>query len=177
MGEAGNEAAWRRLVDLYAPLLFSWARRQGVAEHDAADLVQEVFVALIQTLPTFVYDRRRGQFRNWLRTLLLNKLHDRQRRSAREEQARAQLEPQRESADAATMFEEAEYQQEVTRRALQLLHNDFEPITWKAFWETVVEGRSARDVAQELGCSENSVYVAKCRVLRRLRQELTGLIE
>ncbi len=122
--EPANEGAWRRLVDLYAPLLFSWARRYGVAEHDAADLVQDVFVILLQTLSSFQYDRHRGQFRNWLRTLMLNKLRDRKRREAREEKSLAQLEPKAAGPDAATQFWEAEYQQELTGRALRLLQSD-----------------------------------------------------
>jgi RNA polymerase sigma-70 factor (ECF subfamily) len=172
-----DEAAWGRLVDLYLPLLFSWAKRQGLPDHDAADLVQEVFVALVQTLPTFTYDPGRGQFRNWLRTLMLNKLRDRKRRAAREERVRARHRPEVEAPDGAGLFSEAEYRQAVTRRAMQLLQQDFAPVTWKAFWETVVEGRPPREVARELNCSENSVYAAKCRVLRRLRQELRGLLE
>ncbi len=172
-----DEAAWRRLVALYTPLLLSWARRHGVSEHDAADLVQEVFVALIQTLPTFQYDRRRGQFRNWLRTLLLNKLRDRKRRTAREEKALEQLVAEAEAADGATAFWEDVYRQELYRRALQLLQNDFAPATWKAFWETVVQGRPAADVARELETTENAIYAGRFRILRRLRHELTGLIE
>src|ERR1700757_1787963 len=78
---AHDDDAWQRLVQLYTPLLFYWARRCGETEHDAADLVQEVFVALIQTLPSFTYDRQGGKFRGWLRTLMLNKLRDRKRRA------------------------------------------------------------------------------------------------
>src|SRR5271170_1479061 len=76
---AHDDAAWDRIVELYTPLLFYWARRCGESEHDAADLVQEVFVAMVQTLPSFDYDRG-GKFRKWLRTVLLNKLRDRKRR-------------------------------------------------------------------------------------------------
>jgi RNA polymerase sigma-70 factor (ECF subfamily) len=54
---------------------------------------------------------------------------------------------------------------------------EFESSTWTACWEHVVSGRSAADVAAELGISEGAVYVAKCRVLRRLRQELKGLLD
>ena len=54
---------------------------------------------------------------------------------------------------------------------------EFAPTTWKACWETVVQGRRRQEVARELGISENAVYVAKCRVIRRLRQELIGLVE
>src|SRR5262245_65572743 len=89
-----DETAWRRLVQLYTPLLFYWARRCGETENDAADLVQEVFVALVQTLPTFEYDAVGGKFRGWLRTLTLNKLRDRKRRKAREEKALAQRGPE-----------------------------------------------------------------------------------
>jgi RNA polymerase sigma-70 factor (ECF subfamily) len=175
--EAGDEAAWRRLVQLYTPLLFYWARRCGESEDAAADLVQEVFVALLQTLPTFTYDRRSGRFRGWLRTLTLNKLRDRKRREARLEKAVARRGSEPDLPDAAEAFWETEYRQEVARRALRLMQTEFAPTTWKACWETVVQGRPPHDVARELGISENAVYLARCRVLRRLRQELAGLVE
>src|SRR5689334_3455213 len=79
--QSADDASWRRLVRLYTPLLFSWARRAGASEHDAADLAQDVFASLIQILPTFEYDQARS-FRAWLRTIALNKLRDRQRREA-----------------------------------------------------------------------------------------------
>jgi RNA polymerase sigma-70 factor (ECF subfamily) len=167
--------AWCRLVDLYTPLLFSWARRCGMTEPDAADLVQEVFVVLVQTLPTFEY--RPGKFRGWLRTLLLNKLRDRKRRDGREATALARRLQAAESADVAEQFWEADYQRELACRALRLMQADFAPTTWKACWETVVEGRSPEEVARELGITRNAVCLAKCRVLRRLRQELSGLAD
>src|SRR5262245_47431159 len=91
--EPGDEAAWARLVDLYTPLLFHWARRWGETDSDAADLVQEVFVVLVQGLPTFQSDRS-GKFRKWLRTVLLNKLRDRKRREVRADKALAQRPPE-----------------------------------------------------------------------------------
>jgi RNA polymerase sigma-70 factor (ECF subfamily) len=175
--QATDEEAWRRLVHLYTPLLFYWARQSGESEADAADLVQDVFVTLVQTLPAFQYDRRNGTFRGWLRTLTLNKLRDRKRREAREEKTLAQRRPEQEPPDGAEAFWETEYRQELTRRALGLMQAEFAPTTWKACWETVVVGRPADDVARELGISENAVYIARCRVLRRLRQELGGLLE
>jgi RNA polymerase sigma-70 factor, ECF subfamily len=172
-----DEKSWSRLVQLYTPLLFFWARRSGETEHDAADLVQDVFVALVQALPTFAYDPSSGKFRNWLRTLLLNKLRDRHRRDARRSEANARHVREGELPDGAEAFWEAEYQKELARRALQLMQEDFAPNTWKACWETVVQGRPADEVARELGISENAVYIARCRVLRRLRQELSGLLD
>jgi RNA polymerase sigma-70 factor (ECF subfamily) len=174
--DAPDEAAWGRFVDLYTPLLFYWARQCGETEHDAADLVQEVFVALVQHLPTFQHDLN-GKFRGWLRTLMLNKLRDRKRREARQAKALTQQPREVELPDAAELFWEEEYRQELARRALKLMQGDFSPTTWKACWETVVRGRAADEVARELGVSENAVYLARCRVLRRLRQELAGLVE
>src|SRR5262249_61831187 len=81
-GESGRDAdAWSRFVDLYAPLLFYWARRLGLAEPDAADLVQDVFLVLVRQLPTFRHDGRHS-FRAWLHTILLNHWRDRLRRPA-----------------------------------------------------------------------------------------------
>ena len=57
--------AWRRFVELYTPLLYYWARCVGPASPEAADLVQDVFVVLLQKLPEFTYDRHRS-FRAWL---------------------------------------------------------------------------------------------------------------
>jgi RNA polymerase sigma-70 factor (ECF subfamily) len=171
-----DEAAWRRLVQLYTPLLFSWARRAGLSSHDAADLVQDVFLVLVQTLPTFQYDRN-GRFRAWLRKITLNKLRDRKRREALADQRPLDQCPEPALPDGAEAFWEAEYHKELTQRALELIQADCAPTTWRACWQFVARGRPAADVARELGISENAVYLARCRVLRRLRDELTGLLD
>jgi RNA polymerase sigma-70 factor (ECF subfamily) len=169
-----DDAAWRRLVQLYTPLLFSWARRAGESDHDAADLVQDVFAILLTALPQFRLQPG-GGFRAWLRTITLNKLRERKRREALARKVPLTAEP--ELPDGAEDFWEAEYRQALTRRALQLMQTDFAPATWKACWECVAKGRPAQEVGRELGISENAVYIARCRVLRRLRQELAGLLE
>jgi RNA polymerase sigma-70 factor, ECF subfamily len=156
--------------------LCHWARGWGQTEQDAADLVQEVFVVLVQTLPTFQSDRS-GTFRKWLRTVLLNKLRDRKRGEVRADRGRTQRPVEQELPDGAELFSEAEYREALARRALELMQAEFAPTTWRACWQTVVQGRSGADVARELGMTENAVYIARCRVLRRLRQELTGLVD
>ncbi len=171
-----DEAAWTRLVDLYTPVLCGLARRCGLGEHDAADLVQEVFATLVTALPTFQYDRS-GKFRSWLRTLLLNKLRNQKQRQGRMHQALAALPAAEEQPDSAEQLGEEEFRLHLTRRALELIQVEFTPSTWQACWQTVVEGRSTAEVARTLGISENAVYVARCRVLRHLRRELDALIE
>ena len=80
--QPNSPEAWERLVLLYSPLIYSWARQVGLRQDEAADLVQDVFVTLLQTLPTFEYDRRKS-FRKWLRTITLNKWRDRRRKEER----------------------------------------------------------------------------------------------
>lgn len=169
--------AWARFVALYAPMIHSWGRRIGLQEPDAADLVQDVFVTLLQVLPTFAYDRQRS-FRKWLRTVTVNRWRkDHKRSGHRTVQGQdGQLEAVASSADLEEQWEVA-YQQHLAHRALSLMRTDFAESTWKACWETAVAGRSAADVARELGLSIGAVYAAKFRVLNRLRRELEGLLD
>jgi RNA polymerase sigma-70 factor (ECF subfamily) len=170
-----EQRAWEQFVQLYTPLLFAWARRLGLAEDDAADLVQDVFTLLVQKLPEFTYDRHQ-RFRGWLWTVTLNKWREkRRRRQASAIDGQADL-AQIADADPVAAFDEADYRRYIMSRALQLMQSDFQPSTWKACWEHVVSGRPAAEVAAELGITTGAVYVAKCRVLRRLRQELEGLL-
>ena len=172
-----RQADWDRLVELYTPLLYYWARRQGLQEADAADLVQDVLAVLVRELPRFEYDRGKS-FRGWLRTLTLRKWWEKCRR-----QQLSPLPPDDPaleglaSPDTLRAFEEADYRQYLAQRALALMQKEFQPTTWKACWEVVVSGRPARDVAAELGVSIDVVYASRSRVLRRLREELSGLLD
>lgn len=172
-----DQRAWTRFVDLYTPLIYSWARQVGLQESDAADLVQEVFALLVQKMPDFIYDRHKS-FRAWLRTVTLNKWRDHRRRlAARPNQLTGTAPFEMADSDAEGSFSEAEYRQQLVARALELMQEEFKPTTWKACWEFVVVGRSAAEVASRLGISENAVHLAKGRVLRRLRKELIGLLD
>ena len=171
--QPGEQEAWDRFVKLYTPLLYHWARRAGLHEPDAADLVQDVFVALLRKLPEFTYDPQRS-FRSWLRTVTLNHWRNRCRQRVPAETAGLD---EVAAPDGLEAFEEAEYRRHLVGRALELMQTDFQPTTWKAFWEFVVNGRSAAEVAAELGLAEGAVRAAKFRVLGRLRQELDGLLD
>jgi len=172
----GEEHAWMRFVDLYSPLLYTWARRTGLSEADAADLVQDVFALLVQKLPEFVYDRGKS-FRAWLKTVLLNKYRENCRhagKTVRGQNAPIDDLPAPEDGQA---FWETEYREHLASRALEVMRAEFQPATWQAFWELVVVGRPGAEVAAQLGLSINAVYIARSRVLRRLRQELDGLMD
>ena len=174
--QPSEQVAWSRFVELYTPLLLFWAKRAGLQSEDAADLVQDVFVVLIAKLPTFEYSPNLS-FRSWLRTVTMNRFRDRLKlRGTRPLPAADGLsgihdEKSDESLSAV------EHRQYLVRRALEVMKSDFETVTWRACWEMVVEGRSGAETARLLNLTENAVYLAKSRVLRRLRKELEGLLE
>jgi RNA polymerase sigma-70 factor (ECF subfamily) len=183
---AEETGAWDRLVTLYAPLVYSWCRRWDLNEHDIADVFQEVFLAVATHIGTFRKDRASDTFRGWLRTITRNKVLDHFRRLGREPGAigvggtEAQL--QLSALPAPGVAEEPSAAEEQSERSLfyrglDAIRAEFELRTWQAFWKTVVEGRSAKDVAADLGMSAGAVRVAKSRVLHRLRDELGDLMD
>ena len=172
-----DSAAWQQLVQLTTPLLFAWAYRAGLRDHDAADLVQDVLAILVEKLPGFDYDRDRS-FRGWLRVITTNRFLELRRKripdavSPDDQRLGNMLDPA-----GVEPFWEQEYRKTLVARALELMQSQFQPTTWKACWEGVVSGRPAPEVAAELGLTPAAVYVAKGRVLRRLRAELAGMWE
>ncbi len=174
--QPGDAEAWARFVHLYTPLLFRWAARAGLRDHDAADLVQDVLTLLVQKLPEFTYDPAKS-FRGWLRAVTLNKWRERCRRAVLpvEKGGRALASVPAPAEDDP--FWEAEYRQHLVGQALRLMQAEFQPATWQACWLHVVDGKSAAEVAAALGMTPGAVRAAKFRVLSRLRRELAGLVE
>jgi RNA polymerase sigma-70 factor (ECF subfamily) len=169
--------AWTRFVQLYTPLLYDWSRRLGLQASDAEDLVQDVFTVLVRRLPEFHYDRGKS-FRGWLRTVLLNRWRDRSpKRAMPATVVQSDFLANVPAPEADLDFAEREYRTYLVDRTLQLLQAEFPELSWKAFTQYVLARRPATEVASELQVSVNIVYLAKSRVLSRLRQELTGLLD
>lgn len=156
--------------------MFGWARSTGLNESDAADLLQEVFLLLLKKLPEFEYDREKGSFRHWLRVLTLNKLRDLRRKTQPTLLGSASELMVSEDADLGRFWDQ-EFQRQLVAQALQIMRRDFEDTSWKACWDSTFGGKSVAETATDLGISPGAVYVARCRVLRRLRQELEGIWE
>jgi RNA polymerase sigma-70 factor, ECF subfamily len=177
-----DEAAWHRLIDLYAPLVYRWCRRYGLPDQDAADVFQDVFQAVAIHIAGFRKEKEGDTFRGWLRTITRNKVRDQFRKSRREPAGEGGSEalnrlsalPDAPSADADDSGEK-QADRGLFGHALSLIRTEFEPRTWQAFWLTAVEGRRPDEVSSELMMSPGAVRVAKSRVLRRLREELGEL--
>lgn len=169
-----DQEAWHSFVKLYTPLLLQWARQQGLGGTDAADLVQDVFLVLVQKMPEFQYDRTK-RFRSWLYTILINKWRDYQRR--RRALPGAAVDLNNIAGPVGEFLDEAQYRQQLLAGAVELVKGDFHVLTWTAFFEHAVRGKAGPQVARELGLSLSAVYSAKFRVLQRLRHELRGLLD
>jgi RNA polymerase sigma-70 factor, ECF subfamily len=170
---ADDPLAWTRFVRLYSPLLYAWAGHMGLQHADALDLVQEVFTTLVQKLPEFTYDSDKG-FRNWLFIVTRNKYLEKARRLKLPSGLPAQ--PQDTTPSPADGVEQADFQRYVFGQVLPTMRELFQPSTWQAFWEHVVEEKPAPEVASRLGVTVNAVFKAKARVMARLHRELADLI-
>lgn len=174
--QSAQEKPWERFVELYTTLLYYWVRRAPCHELDAADLVREVFTLLVRTPPEFIYDRHKT-FRAWLRTVAFNCWHHLRRRAHVPREPDAPDLTELAAPENDDPFWEVEYRERLVVRALELMRAEFQPTTWQACWRWLVDRQPASEVARELGISIGAVYMAKSRVLSRLRQELAGLVD
>jgi RNA polymerase sigma-70 factor (ECF subfamily) len=182
---ASDPEAWRRLVELYQPMVLFWCRRGGVQGDDREDVAQEVFAAAAAGMAEFHRDRPGDTFRGWLRGITRNLILLYFRNNQGRPRARGGSDVMRCLEDVADPLpgppedddeEQAELSQ-LYRRAISLVRGQFEERTWQAFWLSVIEGRPVSSVAEELGMKLATVRQAKSRVLRCLKREVGYLLD
>jgi RNA polymerase sigma-70 factor (ECF subfamily) len=176
-----DEAAWERLLAMYGPTVERWCRQAGLSPEDAADVRQEVFRTVARGIAAFRRDRPGDSFRGWLYTTTRTRVIDFRRRADRQPRAEGGTDandrlmelPAEESLGSAVSNADV---RAVYERCVGLIRSEFEERTWRAFWGVAVDDRSAAEVAAELGMSPGAVYIAKSRILRRLREEFADLL-
>jgi RNA polymerase sigma-70 factor (ECF subfamily) len=181
-GQDGD--AWREFVQIYGPVVYRFARNRGLQDADAADLMQDVLRSVARNAARMEYDPSRGTFRGWLYTVTRNKIYNflngqRHRpRGSGDADAHERLDatPARDS-DGPDADWEREYQRQLTDRAMDRVKHEFQRNTWDAFWQTAVDGKAAAEVGIGLKMTPGAVYVAKSRVLARLREEVRKMME
>jgi RNA polymerase sigma-70 factor (ECF subfamily) len=180
--DARDSDAWGRLVELYTPLIRGWAERLNVRGADADDLVQDVMTVVVRRFPEFVHPEKPGAFRGWLRAIAANcartvwksrKVHPTAPGGTDFGSYLSRLE---DPTDDFARAWEREHDLHVTRKLLDRIKGDFEERTWQMFARFVLDGLSAEEVAAEARTTPNAVYIAKSRVLSRLRAEAGGLL-
>ncbi len=170
--DGADADAWRTFVDVYAPLLYTFARGRGLQDADAADVGQEVLADVARCIRMFEYQPEKGRFRDWLGLIARRKLgrfltkRDGQP-SALAEETPGEVDPEWSSAFHARLLEVG----------MERIRGEFELTTWQAFTENWMHNRAVPEVASVTGLSVAAVYVAKSRVLKRLREAILELAE
>ncbi|HTU21750.1 MAG TPA: sigma-70 family RNA polymerase sigma factor [Gemmataceae bacterium] len=170
-----DNQAWGEFVELYAPLIYAHARKRGLQDADAADLTQNCLRQVAVHVGRLEYDRQRGSFRGWLFTIVRNKLRDFQRQPRRlhqgsgEEHIQQLLERHPASEPEEQEEWDREYRLGLLSWAAEQVRPQVQEATWQAFWQTAIEGKSGTQVAHALGMTAAAVYLAKSRVMTRLR--------
>ena len=178
-----DDNSWSLFVGLYTPLIHGWLRRYSVKKEDVEDLAQEVMTVVVRELPHFQHNKKRGAFRNWLRTVTVNQLGAlwRTRRGQAEASGdsdiRRMLDQLADPKSTLSQLWNQQHDQYVARRMMELIEPQFEAKTWQAFRHLALDDMKPAIVAEKLGMSVNAVLIAKCRVVNRLRQELRGLTD
>src|SRR5262245_21925361 len=173
--DAADARAWDDFVGVYAPLVYRLARRHGLQPADADDVVQDVLAAVARSVEGWLARPDRGPFRAWLlriaRNLAINTLTRRKHRqtgAGHSDIAQMLMQHADKNGDAESEFE-LEYRRELFRLGAERVREEVAERPWQACWRSTVGEQSISDVAVELNMSVGSVYIARSRVLARLK--------
>lgn len=180
-----DAAAWGEFVDLYGPMIINFCRKRGVAEHDIEDITQEVLSSMSQAIRNFDYDPEKGTFRSWLYRFVRNRLSRHWRwRERHPDRGSGRTTIQRvienqESGDEAEQEKdwETEYQKRIFQWAAAKVREEVAEQTWQAFEMVAIENRPVEEVASALGIKSGAVYVAKSRIITRMRETVETITE
>lgn len=168
---------WRDFFERYAPAVYRVARRRGLRAADADDIVQQTMMAVSAHIGDFCYDRDRGKFRQWVRTVAGNKIHDLLRRHQSREGScgHVRLDAGGPDLPDKTAGWETEWQVQDMLFCLDRVRDEIAPGRYEAFTRYVLEGHSAQETADSLGMTVNHVYVTRTMVIQRIRRLMEGL--
>ena len=177
-----DQAAWGEFVDLYAPLVYHYARKQGLQDADAVDLSQEVISAVAGAVGRLEYDPQRGTFRSWLFTVVRRKLSnwrrdEKHRPHGSGDSATHRRLEQYPVAAGTEVDWEADWQEQVYAWACEQVRREVSETTWQAFWRTAIDAQPGKQVAADLGVSVAAVYLARSRVVARLKNLVQSVQE
>jgi RNA polymerase sigma-70 factor (ECF subfamily) len=184
--DPGNDEAWGEFYQLYYGVIIGYARSRGCPADMAREVVQETMVALLQTLPRFVYDRDRGRFRVYLYCMVRTSIRAALRRRQRDipvghpgDGAAANLWARLldESVAEAGAEWDRQWEQNLLAQALKRVQAKVSQTTFRSFSRYVLDGCAAAAVGQELGLTANAVHQHRSRVIELLRREMALIRE
>jgi RNA polymerase sigma-70 factor (ECF subfamily) len=178
--DAADRQAWSQFTAVYGPLVYGFARKHGLQDADAADLTQDVLRIVARSACRLEYDPKRGSFRGWLFTVVRNELRSflsgrrRQVQGSGDTDVQKLLSEQPAPEEEQRLWEQ-EHQTRLFHWAAEQVRGEVQEATWRAFQMTAVEGRSGQETAAALGLSVAAVYLAKSRVMARLKEHIRRL--
>ena len=177
LSDPGDVAAWSEFIEIYEDAIYRYSRSRGLQDSDAREVVQHVLLVVHEAIGDWRPSGRAGSFRGWLirtaRRVCLRSLRDRSQ-CDRAVGGSSIVEKLHDLAapDEADGTDERDWQRWAFCWAAGQIEREIEPATWRAFWLTAVEGVPAGDAARQVGLSPGATYVAKSRVLARLKEEV-----
>ncbi len=177
LADRADFEAWQEFSEIYRPVVYRLAIRRGLQDADADDLAQQVLSAVSKAIDRWHYDPARAKFRTWLhriaRNLIVNALtRGSPDRAAGGDFSELQLAEQAAGDGPDSDLVRIEFRREVFRWAAQRIRDEFHANTWDAFWLTAVDDESVDAAAKRLGISCGSVYAARSRIMRRLKEKV-----
>jgi RNA polymerase sigma factor (sigma-70 family) len=173
--------SWKLFVTTYAPLIVAYCRKRGIQGADADDVTQEVFAKISRSIGGFEYQPERGRFRDWLGTVAHGELCRVMAKNNRGGRGTGGLDnhPQLDQLVSETPGADWTdcFHAHILATALDQIRPQFEPDTWKAFESVWLHEKRSDEAAKELSMPIEAVYVAKSRVLKRLREKVLELAE
>jgi RNA polymerase sigma-70 factor (ECF subfamily) len=172
-----NDEAWEQFNSLYEPLIRRRVGRLVSQPADIEDIVQEVLKGLLEGLPRFSHNGRTGAFRTWLRLITINRIRRHWRDRHLTAQQVSEASDLEDPHSGLSRLWDVEHDRYVAQELLKKIRPEIDDTTWDIFYRLVFDDCSPREIARDLKCSLNVVYMAKSHVLKRLRLESMGLIE
>ena len=179
LADSSDELAWQEFHRLYAGLISRVAVRHGMQAADVDDVIQNVLMKLAKAMPDFQYDRAKGRFRGFLKTIVMREIIERFRQKSRTPTVshdEAGFAAESADSDPDNVWEE-EWRTYHVRQAMRTIEVEFSEKDRLAFEQYATMGRPPRDVAEFLQVSIDQVYQAKTRILRRLGELVARQIE
>lgn len=177
--DPSNRAAWEQFEQLYRPVIFRIARAKGLQHADALDLVQQVLISVSSAIDRFEKQPEGSRFRNWLGRITRNAILKALTRQPRDRASGGSDVLDILSEIPADPETEAlinlEYRRELFQRAAQQVRSQSQEVTWLAFEMTELQQISIERTSALLQISTGSVYAARSRVMRRIRNTIEKL--
>lgn len=186
--DLGDDESWRRFFDLYWRLLYNFARKSGLDDHAAREIVQDTVVSMARKMPEYYYDPAKGSFRQWLMRITRRRIVDHLRRQYREppkiDLMPEALEEFPEHADAVVdkgREIEAAWDEEWAKAtfdaALLFVRQTTNPRHFQVFDYCVLKEWPVSKVADTLGMNAAQVYLAKHRVAQAMKRAVRRIEE